>query len=177
MKNPSIAILIIAVAIVAGLIGFNIKKVAQAPKQMACTMEAKMCDDGSAVGRTGPNCEFAECPNVVNKGSTDKVLLGEFNQPIEMLVGEHYAFVEPKFFLNVYKINDGRCPADVMCIWQGEIQVTIGAYNGSVGAGMQDITLGTVNNKTASVSGYLITLNSATKTSATITVQQPGTIK
>lgn len=27
-----------------------------------CTMDAKMCPDGSAVGRTGPNCEFAPCP-------------------------------------------------------------------------------------------------------------------
>src|SRR3989344_303537 len=31
-------------------------------KQVACTKEAKVCPDGSAVGRTGPNCEFAECP-------------------------------------------------------------------------------------------------------------------
>ncbi|MCX6771256.1 MAG: hypothetical protein NTX79_04330 [Candidatus Micrarchaeota archaeon] len=28
----------------------------------ACTMEAKICPDGSAVGRQGPNCEFAACP-------------------------------------------------------------------------------------------------------------------
>ncbi len=28
----------------------------------ACTMEAKLCPDGSAVGRQGPNCEFAPCP-------------------------------------------------------------------------------------------------------------------
>jgi hypothetical protein len=28
----------------------------------ACTMEAKICPDGSAVGRQGPNCEFADCP-------------------------------------------------------------------------------------------------------------------
>lgn len=27
-----------------------------------CTTEAKMCPDGSGVGRTGPNCEFAPCP-------------------------------------------------------------------------------------------------------------------
>lgn len=33
--------------------------------QVACTQEAKLCPDGSAVGRTGPNCEFAPCP-VVN---------------------------------------------------------------------------------------------------------------
>ena len=34
------------------------------PGQIACTMEAKLCPDGSAVGRTGPKCEFAECPTI-----------------------------------------------------------------------------------------------------------------
>ncbi len=29
---------------------------------VACTMEAKICPDGTGVGRTGPNCEFAPCP-------------------------------------------------------------------------------------------------------------------
>ena len=29
---------------------------------VACTMEARECPDGSFVGRTGPNCEFAACP-------------------------------------------------------------------------------------------------------------------
>jgi len=29
---------------------------------VACTMEARMCPDGSFVGRSGPNCEF-KCPN------------------------------------------------------------------------------------------------------------------
>jgi plastocyanin len=28
----------------------------------ACTLEAKLCPDGSYVGRVGPNCEFALCP-------------------------------------------------------------------------------------------------------------------
>ena len=32
-------------------------------KQKACTMEAKICPDGSTVGRTGPNCEFSPCPS------------------------------------------------------------------------------------------------------------------
>jgi hypothetical protein len=31
-------------------------------KPVACTTEAKLCPDGSSVGRTGPNCEFAACP-------------------------------------------------------------------------------------------------------------------
>ncbi|MBX3203486.1 MAG: hypothetical protein KF764_00395 [Labilithrix sp.] len=29
----------------------------------ACTQEAKLCPDGTAVSRTGPNCEFAACPD------------------------------------------------------------------------------------------------------------------
>lgn len=31
-------------------------------KPVFCTMEAKLCPDGSYVSRTGPNCEFAPCP-------------------------------------------------------------------------------------------------------------------
>jgi hypothetical protein len=29
---------------------------------VACTYDAKICPDGSAVGRSGPKCEFAPCP-------------------------------------------------------------------------------------------------------------------
>ena len=29
---------------------------------VACTMDAKLCPDGSAVGRVGPDCAFAPCP-------------------------------------------------------------------------------------------------------------------
>ncbi|MCX6779398.1 MAG: hypothetical protein NTU97_04175 [Candidatus Magasanikbacteria bacterium] len=32
-------------------------------------MEAKLCPDGSAVGRTGPKCEFAPCPEKVSDKS------------------------------------------------------------------------------------------------------------
>lgn len=31
-------------------------------REIACTLEAKICPDGTAVGRQGPNCEFATCP-------------------------------------------------------------------------------------------------------------------
>ncbi|MCK9352482.1 MAG: Hint domain-containing protein [Candidatus Pacebacteria bacterium] len=44
-------------------------------EEVACTMDAKICPDGSAVGRVGPNCEFAECPVAGAQGSscsTDK---------------------------------------------------------------------------------------------------------
>ena len=38
------------------------EQAAREDEPVACTMEAKICSDGSAVGRTGPNCEFAACP-------------------------------------------------------------------------------------------------------------------
>ena len=33
-----------------------------------CTAEGKVCPDGSVVGRTGPNCEFEKCPDLINCG-------------------------------------------------------------------------------------------------------------
>ena len=38
--------------------------------QRACTKEAKICPDGSAIGRTGPNCEFTACPNETSDWKT-----------------------------------------------------------------------------------------------------------
>lgn len=34
-------------------------------QSVACTMEAKQCEDGSYVSRTGPNCEFTRCPSAL----------------------------------------------------------------------------------------------------------------
>jgi hypothetical protein len=37
------------------------------PGVAACTMDVKTCADGSVVGRTAPDCEFAACPGEGNK--------------------------------------------------------------------------------------------------------------
>jgi putative hemolysin len=73
-KTPSIftVISIIIVALIA--VGCAQTKVENPPagntpdngggtvSPIACTMEAKSCPDGSAVGRSGPKCEFTPCP-------------------------------------------------------------------------------------------------------------------
>ncbi|MBU1102498.1 hypothetical protein KJ853_02465 [Patescibacteria group bacterium] len=41
------------------------------PSIHACIQDAKQCPDGSYVGRTGPNCEFAECPSASPSVSPD----------------------------------------------------------------------------------------------------------
>lgn len=38
---------------------------------VACTMEAKICPDGSAVGRSGPKCEFTACPTATGDSTAD----------------------------------------------------------------------------------------------------------
>ncbi len=38
--------------------------------ETACTMDARMCPDGSYVGRIGPSCEFAPCPTTANPADT-----------------------------------------------------------------------------------------------------------
>ena len=47
----------------ASFLNFSIWQLnSQSIKPVACTMEAKLCPDGSYVGRTGPKCEFTPCP-------------------------------------------------------------------------------------------------------------------
>jgi hypothetical protein len=60
---PILKISAIAVIVLIILVAYSIataKPVQQVPK--ACPMIALLCPDGSAVGATGPNCEFAACP-------------------------------------------------------------------------------------------------------------------
>ncbi|MEK7066372.1 MAG: TspO/MBR family protein, partial [Patescibacteria group bacterium] len=49
----------------AGYLNYSIWQLSITPKMTQCTLEAKICPDGSAVGRTGPNCEFSPCPGEI----------------------------------------------------------------------------------------------------------------
>lgn len=68
----------IVVVILATSVFFVVKNGGAPNGQIACTMEAKLCPDGSAVGRTGPNCEFAKCPEIKN----DKADLIQVSAPL-----------------------------------------------------------------------------------------------
>ncbi|MEA2701777.1 MAG: hypothetical protein QOE22_486 [Candidatus Parcubacteria bacterium] len=61
--------LLLVLIVVLGLGGFVYRYTMEQPDQTdvtACTMEARICPDGSSVGRSGPDCSFAPCafPNV-----------------------------------------------------------------------------------------------------------------
>ena len=66
-KNAFLAFAILV--IVSVLFSGCISNQGPGSNQTACTEEAKLCPDGSAVGRTGPNCEFAPCPQLVGNDS------------------------------------------------------------------------------------------------------------
>jgi len=59
--------ILIILVILAGLIGiwFGLRFLIDGEEPVACTMEAKLCSDGSYVSRTGSDCEFALCPDVL----------------------------------------------------------------------------------------------------------------
>lgn len=63
----------VGLLVVVGLAGFAYRNLIERPvmpRTGACTLEAKMCPDGTAVGRVAPDCDFAPCaaPNVIVGG-------------------------------------------------------------------------------------------------------------
>lgn len=84
MKNIIIGILAVigavtVIVVLAGIYRFNFTNGGDRipgvnwPQEAGCTMEAKLCPDGSAVGRIGPQCKFAECPNIASANENIRV--------------------------------------------------------------------------------------------------------
>ena len=89
----------------------HIPPVLKADEPVACQMDAKICPDGSGVGRTGPTCEFAACPSPAATSSrTTTYLVGT--------VTTMNVHVSPKAI-----VSDSRCPAGVTCIWAGTVEI------------------------------------------------------
>jgi len=59
-RNKIIIIAGIIIAIIAVIAIWFLIKGGEEP--VACTMDAKLCPDGSYVGRVSPDCDFASCP-------------------------------------------------------------------------------------------------------------------
>jgi len=63
-KNKGIAVAIVLLILIGGIVWFVWPKhPSGSDNDVACTQEAKLCPDGSYVDRTGPDCEFAACPD------------------------------------------------------------------------------------------------------------------
>lgn len=127
MKQVLVGVALIFLVGVAGFLYRNALE-RRGTGNTACTLEAKVCPDGSSVGRTGPVCAFAPClpPNVEIKDAgivfavpagyvTDENAYGA--EPT--LIG---AFIKPSQSENVphsiiirhYPIPEGESATDVM---------------------------------------------------------------
>ncbi|PIR86284.1 hypothetical protein COU13_01800, partial [Candidatus Kaiserbacteria bacterium CG10_big_fil_rev_8_21_14_0_10_43_70] len=85
-------------------------------QMIACTMDAKICPDGSAVGRVGPNCAFAPCPGE-NGNSTGGGSI-TVSAGIDETVHGLQVALTPRAVL-----EDSRCPKDVVCVWAGTVRL------------------------------------------------------
>lgn len=119
MQKTYIFISVLMVAGVAAAVWLNMGNKNIQP--IACTMEAKLCPDGTAVGRTGPNCEFAECPVVVPTPiPTPVATAGDTT----LGLGQKGNVGDLNIALNSI-VQDSRCPVGVQCIWAGEVKVNV----------------------------------------------------
>ena len=67
MKELFFGIVLILVLGIGGFVYRNtLERPYQGPRGEACTAEARVCPDGTSVGRSGPGCTFATCalPNI-----------------------------------------------------------------------------------------------------------------
>jgi len=69
-EQKNILVAIAALMLLAGLVGLLNTTVVSRKKVIYCPQDAKICPDGSSVGRVGQLCEFAECPASVPAGYT-----------------------------------------------------------------------------------------------------------
>lgn len=93
----------------------------------------------------------------------------EFDKAVAVSVKDKIIF-PGGLILSLRQINDSRCKKDVVCIWAGELSAVFEASGGRLKISSQEITLGTVNNKSVISGGYIFSLEGATENSATIVV-------
>ena len=127
MKEYLLIVLVLVLVVAGGL--WAVKGgVVQAPGGRACTQEAKICPDGTAVGRTGPNCEFAACP--LSGGTVS----------VETRIGKEVSGLGVRI-TPLAIVEDSRCPIDVMCIQAGTVRVRALLSSG-LGEATQEFKLG-----------------------------------
>lgn len=110
----------------------------------ACTMDARLCPDGSYVGRVPPSCEFAACPGIETSGT------------IEARIDQGSSALEVKV-VPLAVVEDSRCPIDAICIQAGTVRVRAQVMSGT-SSSVEVFAL----NEPVSVQGKTVTLVAVT---------------
>lgn len=123
--------------------------------------------DGRSFTRIIENEEAVSAPI---EDEVTEVKAAAFNAPLTLRIGTSLTFADGAS-LTLIGLNDSRCRAGHQCIWEGEISAVFSVKR--AGGMPQELRLGTVSNKSASLAGYSFTLQSATPESA-IVIVSPG---
>lgn len=115
-------------------------------QQQACTQEVKLCPDGSYVGRTGPNCEFAECPPDPTadwQTYRNEEYGFEFGYPGELYLLDRMDYEEKAVLLNFSDIEYNDFGGGYFTAI--EINITDSVLNQQIVNGLENITRKTLN--------------------------------
>jgi len=64
MFKDKLPVILVLIVLISGGLYFWVNQKGEENDQIVCTMEARLCPDGSYIGRIGPKCEFSLCPLV-----------------------------------------------------------------------------------------------------------------
>lgn len=165
MSSKTFISILILLAVVAGIYYFVRQE--PADEQIACTMDALMCPDGSGVGRSGPDCAFLACPQQDSfVGELQQAVGGEF----QLIVPSPDATTQEVTYVLPLEIRVSNALQDFV----GKNVIVYGAFTtGSTyrvetitEATDEDITIGTVRlGETKLINRVRITLNEITQDS------------
>lgn len=123
----------------------SVRKLNTAPVPYACNADGKICWDGSVVGRTGSDCQFAACPSEDVSSTMITTSMGQKATGLSVSI-------TPKSI-----VSDSRCPTNVQCIWAGTVEIRAVAET-KVGHGEHTFKL----NEPQTFGDFTITLTNVT---------------
>jgi putative hemolysin len=101
MNKKTLKIIAIVAVIlgVAGVLAWKYQLLSKNEENTFCTMDAKICPDGSSVGRIPPTCEFQSCPEtsvgIANPASENCIAKGGRLEIRENTDGEYGICIAP----------------------------------------------------------------------------------
>jgi len=96
---------------------------------VSCTMDAKICPDGSYVGRIPPNCEFLACPPGSERPAVPSIPTGlepetnpfffSLGEPFTLGLNQVATITDTGLEVEITGFINSPCPKGAQCIWSG----------------------------------------------------------
>jgi hypothetical protein len=157
MKTYAFIAGIAAIGIVAGIFILQPRSTV-GPDGSVCTADAKLCPDGSYVGRTGPSCEFSACPTSSATTTPATATTTPATSGGSVSRSAHFGQEVTGNGVRITPLSlleDSRCPSGVQCIQAGTVRIRATLVS-ALGTGPHEFKLG----QTVTTEAETITLTS-----------------